>query len=139
MLAFSGYITHTISLPEMLWTAVTFFGLTYQISTLREALKDVQFLRNAGINSIREFAANTSLLSETLRTFVVFSFVLVGVIAMTLPAPTNGQGQPPTFGYVLTAVFILDAALISLGSMLDKYRRKRLIEMMQELEDFNHE
>src|SRR4051812_6605240 len=103
MIAITSYVTHTISVPEVVWTVVTGIGLYINFTLTRGVFKDLSDLREAKINHIREFAAVSSVLSESLKLFIQFCFFSVGVIAMFIPA--QNRGTVPTFQWVLTMMF----------------------------------
>lgn len=129
----TNYLTDTISLPEVIWTVVTFIGVVFNTYLLKWAVEDVKALRRAGINSLREYAAISNMISEALRFFIQVVFFLVGVISMSIP-PAN-RASVPTFQWVVTVAFVCVAVLLALASYLDKQRREHLIEMIRKLEE----
>lgn len=131
MLAISNYISHTITVPELLWTVFTGIGLGFNISLFLEANQDLRTLRRANINSIREYASISNIISEGLRTFTQFTFFILGIVAMLVP---NDHTRIPTFQWVLTITFILLATILAGSSALDRIRRKRLMDLIQKYE-----
>lgn len=125
-------ITHTVSVVELLWTTFCLVGLVFNARQLRRAVVDVSDLRRLRINSIREYAAITTVLMFLTWTITQFMFVLVGAIAMTSVSPNNKV--TPT-SYVITVAFILISALFALAGYVIDIRRSKLIEKILEIED----
>lgn len=141
VVAVSSYVTDTISVPELIWTLVTGIGLCFNLSLFREAGRDLVALRKAKINSLREYAAISNVISEALRTFVQAVFFSLGVYAMTYPNVVNGYHPPiPRFAWILTGLFIGTSVVMAGASILDRVRRRRLLQLIFEYEDFkdNH-
>lgn len=136
LIAVSPYLTNTISLPEVIWTVFTGFGLFLNIRLLKMAKDNLKSLRQLGINSLREFAAVTSLISESLRVLVQFIFFMVGAVAMMIPASTSTN--PPAFQWVLSFALCVTAVILVIASWVDKQRRESLVYKILKLEDMGN-
>lgn len=130
-------VTHTISIVELLWTLFTFVGLIFNAKQLRSAVGDFIELRRRRINSIREYAATTTVYMFTTWTLVQGMMVGVGVLAMTVPSP--GARVQPT-SYAISAAFIGVSAMLGIGGYVMDKRRSALIDKINDLEGgFEHE
>src|ERR1051326_4501774 len=71
-------LTSTISILEVAWTAVCLPGLYYAFRLFVRALGDLGILRRSRINSIREYAAITTIILFGSHALVQFVFVQIG-------------------------------------------------------------
>lgn len=133
MIAMSSYLTDTISIPEVIWTSAHALGLFANIMLLRMAALNLGALRRLGINSIREYAAISSLISEALRVLIQFIFFSVGVVSLFIRS--QNAEKVPAFQWVLTIAFLVVAFMLVGASWIDKWRRENLIKKIVELED----
>lgn len=122
-------VTHTVSVPEILWTTFTLAGLILSALLLRRAVIDLFFIRAEGLNHYREFSANTTILTFMMLALIQLCYVVSGVIAMLVPTPDDSV-TPTTYG--LTAVFLFSSAAFDLLALMINRRKGDLIEMIKE-------
>jgi hypothetical protein len=99
---------------------------------LRRAVGDFVELRRRRINSIREYAATTTVFMFATWTLVQMMFVLVGLVAMTVPSP-NRRVAPTS--YVLTGAFVMTSFFLAVGGYIIDQRRKALIAKINSMEE----
>jgi uncharacterized membrane protein len=116
-------LTNTIAVPELLWTIFCSFALYYAVRVTRRARRALQALREAGINSNREYAAITTILFYATVSFVLFMFTFIGIAVMFVPS-SNDRIQPIT--WLVTGVFIAGAAALALALYMNERRREGL-------------
>jgi hypothetical protein len=124
-------ITHTVSVPELLWTLFCLIGLIYSTKLFRRAVGNLSFLKDGGINYSREYSATTTIWIFGGMMFSQFIYVVIGVAAMLLPSP-NEVVHPFTF--VVTIAFICSSAIMSVIAYVIEARKEQLIQMLTELE-----
>jgi len=125
-------VTHTISVVEIIWTVVSGIGLYFNLHVFWRAAGDFLTVKIRKINSIREYAAVTTLQLFTALVIIQLMFVVDGGLAMTVPSPNN-KVQPLT--YIITASFILVSALMALVGFMQDRRRANIIHMIKEVEN----
>ena len=125
-------LTSTISILEVAWTAVCLPGLYYAFRLFVRALGDLGILRRSRINSIREYAAITTIILFGSHALVQFVFVLIGAIAMTLPS----QGGSASAGQrAVAAAFILVSLVMNTTLFVVEKRRSWLVAKLAEMEE----
>lgn len=126
-------LTNHITIPEVIWTVLCGIGLYFNASHFRQAVGDYVWVRHRRINSIREYAAITTMLMFGSWTLVQLAFVLLGGVAMLIPQQrVVGTGQ-----LAFSVSFILVSAFLAIMSYILNARRKKLIEKIADLEDFS--
>lgn len=123
-------ITNTISWPELIWTVAAGIGLAFNSVTTFRAIIDLLTLRIKQINSIREYAAVTTLLAYSSWALIQFIFVLIGANAMTKPAPGGANRQ-----IFALACFLSISVFLALLAITIEQRRTTLVEKLRKLED----
>lgn len=136
LIAFSSYVTSTISVPEIIWTTASAIGVAVNYTLLRQASMNLGLLRQQGINSLREFAAISSLISEILRTLIQFILFTIGVANLFIPA--LNVNRAPTTQWVNATAFIIVTFMLVGASMVDKWRRDVLVNKILRLEDMSN-
>lgn len=124
-------LTHTISLVEIIWTFICTLGLFFNFRVLMRASGDLQFVKTQKINSIREYAALTTMSMFVALVVVQLVFVIDGCLAMTLPSP---GGKPQPLSYIITASFVLCSCILALLGFIQDTRRRYIITMIEENE-----
>jgi uncharacterized membrane protein HdeD (DUF308 family) len=124
-------ISHTVSVPELLWTLFCLVGLIYSTKLFRRAVGNLSFLRDGGVNHTRSYSATTTIWTFSGMMFSQFVYVLIGIIAMLLPA-SNNVVQPLTF--VITISFVCSSAIMSIIAYIIEARKEQLIQMLIEFE-----
>jgi hypothetical protein len=129
-------ITHTITLTELIWTALCAPGLGLTTRLFFKAGGDLVELKLRRINSIREFAAVTTMILYGCLTLVQFMFVVIGVFLMFIPnnAHPYSPGQ-----YVVATAFITVSAIFDITLLVLEARRQELLRKIAEFEDFGNE
>jgi hypothetical protein len=128
-------LTHTISLIELLWTGCCTIGLFFNCKALARAAGDLLAVKIRRINSIREYAAITTMSMFIAMVIVQVVFVIDGALAMSIPSPNN-HVQP--LSYVITSSFILCSFILSLLAYVQDKRRNNIIEMIKQAEDLEN-
>lgn len=124
-------ITHTVSLVEVIWTLVSLFGLYFNMHVLIRAAGDFLSVKVRRINSIREYAATTTLQLFITLVIVQLMFVVDGILAMTVPSPNN-RVQP--LSYVITASFVIVSFVLALLGFMQDRRRHNIVHMIRDVE-----
>lgn len=122
-------ITHTISIPELLWTVWCAIGLVFLVVLLFKSLTDWIWVITNRINGIREYAAINSVIVFSSMALTQFVFVLIGIIAMLEPSPNQ---KVQTLSYVIGSLFSLASASKTIFAIILVIRKKRLLEKIEE-------
>lgn len=125
-------VTNTISIPELLWTIGTSIGLFFNLRQLTRAVVDFREVRRRRINSIREYAASTTLYMFGSWTFIQVVFVLVGIAAMTIPSP---QSLVSSVQYAILIGFVGISFFLAISGYIVDNRRAVLINMIAQMEE----
>src|SRR4051812_33551516 len=80
-------VTRTISWPELTWTVVSLLGFFFCGNVALRAMIQLLSMRVLKINSIREYAAITTVIAFLSWTAVQMVFAVIGIIAMVVPNP----------------------------------------------------
>lgn len=120
------------SLTELIWTLGCAPGLYYNMRIALSAAIDLTAIRIRRINSLREYAASTSLTLFCYLALIQVMFVLVGGLAMIAP---NHSNEPSPMSYVITAVFLLISLMSSAIAFIVNKRRRNLLEMIRAIEE----
>lgn len=125
-------LTHTISLLEVIWTPFCFVGFVISARLLWRSGTDLVVLRVKRINSIREYAAMTTVYLFSALTIVQFLFMLIGGILMMRPE-TN---EHPTGGvFIVGSLFIMTSMIFDVLLLLVERRRQVIIRKIAEIEN----
>jgi len=124
-------LSNTITIYELAWTLICSPGLYYAGKLLRSATIDLVILRRNRINSIREYAAITTMIMFFMSALVQFMFVLIGVVLMTTK---NGSSQSPQI--LIFSMFVTVSLSKNFLLYIVNTRRRKLIEKIKEVEDF---
>jgi hypothetical protein len=127
-------LTHTITLMEAIWTPFCLFGLLMASRLLSRAAGDLVVLRVSKINSIREYAAMTTLYLFATVCVIEFVFTLIGFVAMSLP-----NARVTTGGYVIGSLFICVTFALSIMLFLVERRRQVLLKKIRSFENMGGE
>lgn len=132
-------ITHTISLTELVWTVVCLVALWYFLKLFRRAMTDLRWVQSEGLNGARRDAARIPIVIFGMLLGVEVGYVILGLVALTLPPLSPGQQRPSTFGYVASVVFILSTVSLTIGAYwVENLRgvviRRVMARMVQESE-----
>lgn len=122
-----------VSYVEIVWTVLSMLAFYYQMRLLIRAGGDIATLRARKINSVREYAAITTVLLFFFLAFVQFCFVVVGLTLMTQVNPHKAGIAP----YTTVSIFLTVSFISATFSFLIERRRKSLLRMLEaiELED----
>lgn len=123
----------TVAPTEILWTVICLPGLFYGIKLFRRSLGDLNDLKERKINSIREYAAQATMITYFLIMFVQAGFVTAGLVAMITP-PAIKHDPITALQVIITVTFMLVSFIISAGSFIIEKRRERLLKMISEIE-----
>lgn len=119
---------------EVIWTALCAPGLGLAVKLFYVAGSDLVGLKIRRINSIREYAAITTLILYGCLMIVQFMFVMIGVILMFVPNPD----RPYSVGqYVVASAFITVSAVFDVTLLTLEARRQELLRKIAEIEYFN--
>lgn len=129
VIAASLVITRTISAPEILWTLVSLFAAIYVFRLFWRAWANLKFLRKMGWNSIREYAATTSMIVFGALCIVPCMNTLAGVLAMAIPSASLNKVHPITF--MITGIFITKSILVACFAYWIDRRQVRLIREIE--------
>lgn len=124
----------TISLPELLWTIVSFIGACYRAGAVRDALKDRASaeLFN-GMRDVMQTVSGASLRSELVGLAVKIGFVAIGIAAMT--QPQNPAAGTALYQTLTAAILIGSVILIDIHLALSSRDRARVRRALLRHED----
>ena len=123
-------MTNSISAIELTWTTLCAIGLYYAQKLLARAGGDFTSLRKRKINSIREYAALTTVLLYSAITIVQFLFVLIGIVSMMIVnRPSTSAGQ-----MMVATSFLLVSAMLDVALFVVEKRREALVKKIMEIE-----
>ena len=128
-------LTGTVSVIEVIWTLFCVIGLIYSLKLMGRSATDLFAIRIKKINSIREYAAITTVILFVTLTLVQFLFVLIGVVAMLAEQSTSGSRT----GYVVAALFIFVSFMLDVSLYTVEKRRSALVKKIAEIEDMGEE
>ena len=120
-------VTHTISWPELTWTIISFMGFIFCARVALRATIQLLSLRALRINSMREYAAVTTVIAFTSWTTVQAFFTLIGAVAMSVVNPTPLSLTQ----YTILALFVAGSVSLSWAAYVVDKRR---IELKQKIE-----
>lgn len=121
---------NTIEDIEILWTLISAIGLGFSLWNLSEAKKDKVAIARANIGNGRSNIARTVLKAEIARVIKQLIFLIIGILAMTLPSTPDQLDQPPKMviiGIVLRWGLIIASALTSYQAYLAYRLRSDLL------------
>lgn len=124
-------LTTTINVFEVLWTISCLCGFYYNMQLLVKASIDLVSLRARKINSIREHAAQTTLMLFATLASVQFVFVLLGFVALATPDHAHSRTD-----YVFSIIFIMVSFALALMGYVQNVRREALIALIEQVESF---
>jgi hypothetical protein len=124
-------LTSTVSWPELIWTVAAAVGLVFNSISLIRAAADLIVLRIKKINSIREYAAMTTMCAYASWTLTQLIFVLIGVHAMSRP-PVSAESSRQLFPLIC---FLFISAILAGTSIFIERRRVRLLMKIREIEN----
>jgi hypothetical protein len=115
-------LTHTVTLPELLWTMIGLLGLAVSALNLRDALKDVEALEIAKVNGALRMVARGNATEETLRVCKAAVISSIGVAAMLIPPAVPAAPVSPLAVIVTVGLFALSTLVVA-GSVTARTRR----------------
>jgi hypothetical protein len=131
----------SITMPEIVWTVVTFCGVIFStllyrhVDTSRDVLFESRALFTALDFRIMNRFATNHMRSEVRRIAAHAIKMTVGVIFMTIP-PVNPDHPVTIGGWIVALTFITSAALNVDASLQDlRARNKTLTELREEEEN----
>lgn len=127
-------VTHTVSIPEIVWSFIAFLGVLFNGRITWRALQDLLSLRARRINHIREYAAITTVVLFLDATIVQVGFLAVGVVQMTTPGTHVNGGIPPQ-QYVTAGIIVAMELLLAAGAAIVERRRVKLVKKIRDIEE----
>lgn len=127
-------VTDTISWFELIWSIAALVGLVFNTKILFAATTDLFYLRYRRINSIREYAAMTTVYAFGSAALVQLGYFIVGVNAMTANDPMHHTAKQA----VTLVVFVFTSVTLSSMAIIIERRRNILKKKLEEAEDFGH-
>jgi hypothetical protein len=125
-------LTHTVSLIEVIWSAVCLIALYFNLRLLRRAVTLVYYLRVERINGIRAYAAVTTSLLFAWFAFIPCTNLLIGINAMLQESP---GGRVTTTTYVVATMFMAEAFFSMMFGWIIYVRYANLTKRIREDED----
>lgn len=121
--------TESASVPEIVWTLVTLIGFGVTLWGLWDAVGDLDYVRQHGLNGTRKLVAWSNVRAEAVGAAVLGLFASVGVVALfTPPRPDSGAaGLPAFYPLYVAAAASLAAVLLVLQSLLNRRDRTLVI------------
>lgn len=123
-------LTHTISLPELLWTVWCTAGLIFLLKLTRDAVRDWQWVIHSNHNGVREYAAINSVIVFCSMTLTQLVFVIIGLIAMMQVPAVQDQVSPLT--YVIAGLFMLASASKTVFAIILVVRKENLVGKIED-------
>lgn len=122
MIGYSGAVTSTISLAELVWVSVGLLGLVVSAWNLADAIRDEAAVDASGVNGAIREVARGNVLEEMLRVGKALAIVAGGCAAMLAPPAMKSQPISALAVIVTASVFVL-AGLVVVGSLAARARR----------------
>lgn len=122
MIAFSGAITHTVSVVELVWFLIGVTGLVVSWANLIDCWRDTVALNFSGRNGLLRLAAQGNMREETLRVAKCVTICVIGVAAMLTPPASGARPITPLAIFLTFGLFVL-GVLIVIGSIAARRTR----------------
>lgn len=121
-------ITGTFTVIELLWIISTGLSTIFMCGLVFRSIDDLRFLHRAKVNSLREYAAKTSILTYMGGLTTQFLLFLVGILA----AFTKNSEQHTN--YVAQSILVLMSMIGTVIAVFIYERRVKIIDMIEEHE-----
>lgn len=121
-------LTETITLLEVIWTAIAFIGFLYMIRLFKRAVDDRTWLLESGVNGdikTRKEIALTSILIFVGGLVTQISYLTVGCLAMT--QKSNGGGHPTAASIAISIIFITASSISTIFATIIYKRRMKVV------------
>lgn len=121
-------LTHTVTLLEFIWTVTASIGLFFMSRLMVKSYHDRSWLINShsanGDRHLRQMTATTSIMIFGTMTITQFSYLIVGVVAMT--QPNRSSHHVSNAQIINSAVFIASSvSCVILASVI--YIRRNVV------------
>lgn len=124
---FSGQLTHTITLPEVIWFLIGLVGLVISYRNMIAAQSDLTVVSYVGRNGRYRAIAVGNLREEALRVFKCIVITGIGAAAMIAP-PTNAATPVSALSLIITfGLFLIGLAIVT-GSVAAARARALLLK-----------
>lgn len=126
-------ITNTISILELVWVAITSFGLIFSLISFGIANANFRLLKQVPDYvefGPRYYIAINHLLSEGMRSIVQACLLTVGALAMTVPSVPHHMGLVELGSIIL---LIASASILATNSLSAFLLRRQTIESSKKL------
>jgi hypothetical protein len=125
----SGALTHTISVPEVIWLLIGLVGLFVSWRNLLDAYRDLLFLNYSGRNGGMRVIALGNVREELLRVLACVVIALIGIAAMSSP-PANTTQPVSTLAVIITVGLFLLGSLVVVGSVAARRTRQTATKLL---------
>src|SRR4051812_24068751 len=89
-----GYHYGTVEDIELVWTFIAAAGFVFSVFNLKDSLGDWRYLRRRGVKNGRLSVARSNAYTELSRTVIQSIFLVIGILALMLPAPPASSLPP---------------------------------------------
>jgi hypothetical protein len=122
----------TVQPIELIWLVLNCVGLFFSIYNIIDSQKDMRAaddLTNGNKPAAKEMV-KLSIQQDVVRTVPLFLFVIVGVVAVTLPADPQPQSRPIAGG-IIALCFVLVSVGLVLNSLFQFIGRRRILRLLR--------
>ena len=118
-------VSRTVSIVELIWTAISLMGLGFSIFAFKDAIKDRRTAaRVEDLNEYDEVLVNMGVRNERSRLLLFVGFAAIGKASLFLP---NVDPEDDPLRLAIAAVFVSLNAMLASNCWKDRQDRKRLL------------
>lgn len=122
---YSGNLTGTATLPELVWFLIGVLGLAVSFANLRDCWRDMAYIEASGQNGLLWLAATSNTREEFLRVLKSVVICAIGLAAMRQP-PANAVVPVSALAVIVTVGLFTLGVLVVAGSLRARRDRARL-------------
>lgn len=115
---------------EIIWIVVASIGLIFQLASVRRTVGDLYIVKDRGINGIRKFTAETSVLIFVGGALVQMTYLSVGIWALSRPRPLHIHLG--IINYVPSIILLLGSVMAMVFGAIIYRRRIKVVDMLKE-------
>jgi hypothetical protein len=124
----------TVTIIEVIWTAVAGIGLAVSIWALNDAVATLRYLEARSINGARHLTARANTRNEVIRTLIHGMYLILGIIALAAP-PANPAHPISATSVIIGVGLITTVTLLITKTIWSRHDRQRVIELLSKSED----
>lgn len=125
----------TVQPLEVIWLLIALVGCGFSVYNLLDSLKDlraVDLLTN-GNRDVAIEVAGLSLRNEVARLILFCYLVMIGLVAVLIPPPTQPI-EHPTANALISVLFVLMAVTLVVKTTMTFFARRKIMRLLQRQE-----